>query len=71
LVEWINVDDALPEECEDVLVCAEWENAGIGSVSKGKGVKIGWHIGGCWHIDGKCRVVGKYWMNIPELEKGE
>ena len=67
MVEWISVDDSLPEECEDVLVCAEWENAGIGSVSKGKGVKIGWHVSGRWHIDGKCGVHVEYWMDIPKL----
>lgn len=68
--EWINVNDRLPEECEDVLVYAEWESAGISGISKGEGIKIGWHIGGRWHIDGKCRVVGKYWMSIPELNIG-
>lgn len=67
-LDWINVNDALPEECEDVLVYAEWESAGISGISKGEGIKIGWHIGGRWHIDGKCRVVAKYWMSIPELD---
>lgn len=66
---WINVNDSLPEECEDVLVYAEWESAGICCVSKGEGVKIGWHVDGHWHIDGKCRVIAKYWMAIPELPK--
>ena len=68
MCKWINVKDSLPEECEDVLVYAEWESAGISGISKCEGVKIGWHVGGRWHVYGKCRVVGKYWMSIPELD---
>lgn len=71
MCSWINVNDSLPEECEDVLVYAEWESAGIDDVSKNEGVKIGWHIDGRWHIDGKCRVVAKYWMAIPAFQKEE
>ena len=67
MCNWINVNDSLPEECEDVLVYAEWERAGINEITKGEGIKIGWQVGGRWHIDGKCRVVGRYWMSIPEL----
>ena len=68
MYKWINANDSLPKECEDVLVYAEWESVGIDGISKYEGVKIGWQIGGHWHIDGKRRVVGKYWMSIPELD---
>lgn len=67
MCKWISVNNSPPEECEDVLVYAEWERAGINEITKGEGIKIGWQVGGRWHIDGKCRVVGEYWMAIPEL----
>lgn len=71
MCKWINVNEYLPEECEDVLVYAEWERTETDGISKGEGVKIGWHIGGHWYIDWKCRVVAKYWMSIPEVPKEE
>lgn len=66
---WISVEDRLPEECEDVLLYAEWETAGISDISKSSGIKIGYHIDGHWHIDNRCRVRAKYWMLLPEPPK--
>ena len=69
MCEWISVKDRLPEECEDVLLYAEWESAGISGVSHNSGVKIGWRCGDRWHIDGKCRVKATHWLPLPSLRK--
>ena len=67
--EWISIEDRLPKECEDILLYAEWETAGISDISKSSGIKIGWYINGHWHIDNRCRVRAKYWMPLPEPPK--
>lgn len=66
--KWISVKDRLPEECEDVLIYNEHKSAGINGTSTNKTISIGWHVGGRWHVDMKCRVKALFWMPLPSTD---
>lgn len=67
---WISVQDKLPKDCERVLVYMErdaWDRKG--KFRRKKDIEKGWQIDGVWHVDGCSRVLGLYWMPLPEPPK--
>ena len=65
--KWISVQDKLPKDCEPVLVYMErdaWDRKG--KFHRKKDIEKGWQIDGVWHVDGCSRVLGLYWMPLPE-----
>ena len=67
---WISVKDRLPNDCERVLVYMErdaWDRKG--KFRRKKDIEKGWQIDGVWHVDGCSRVLGLYWMPLPEPPK--
>lgn len=64
---WISVKDKLPRDCERVIVYMErdaWDRKG--KFRRKKDIEKGWQIDGVWHVDGCSRVLGLYWMPLPE-----
>ena len=60
--EWISVDDRLPEDQEEVLVCTRSKN-GIRNIDKGYMAIDRFIHRGCAEVT--------HWMPLPHLPKGE
>ena len=64
---WISVKDRLPAAGQNVLVYMErdaWPDSGY---CRKRDIEKGWQINGVWHCDGCSRVLGLFWMPLPEL----
>ncbi len=64
---WINVNDALPKRCENVLVFIEHDAWKGNKKYRKTDIGIGYQTDGYWYVYGFTMPVdGLYWMKLPE-----